>query len=469
MAVRLLAVDAGTSSVRAVMVDGDGRVVGEARRVTPPSTPAPGLVELDAEALVGAAVAAADEVVAAHGPADAVGITNQRGTAVVWEPATGRPLGPALGWQDLRTQARCEELLGAGHLIVANHAATKFEWLWDLVDPDRRRDLLVGTVDTWLAWNLTGGAVHVTDPSNAVVSGLLSLTDEGWDAGLLDLLRLDAAALPTVVDSGGELAPAVRLAGGPPLVALMGDQSASLLGQGCVGDGDTKITFGTGATLDRCTGSVSVDAGLSGCFPARMWSVAGEPTWGLEAMVFTAGACVDWLVDLGVVGTAAESAEVAGACDDTGGVVFVPALSGLGTPHWDHTARGTLLGATRGTGRAEVVRAVLEGVAHRGADLVDAVEGVTGDRPSVLHVDGGMSANPVFVQAVADACGVPVALAARVEATALGVARLAGVVVGHWSSVPEAAATGDGPRGVVEPAWRLDRDRWSEAVARSRP
>jgi glycerol kinase len=277
--------------------------------------------------------------------------------------------------------------------------------------------------------------------------------------------------MPVIVDSSGPIGEATALAGAPPITGLVGDQQGSLVGQGCVRAGAVKVTFGTGGMLDQCRGVDPPTTGArsaGGTFPIVAWSRHGTRTFGVEAVMLSAGTNVEWLRDdLGIIADAGDSETLAGACDDTDGVVYVPALLGLGTPHWDYGARGTLLGLTRGTGRAQLVRAVLEGVAHRGADLLDAAEDDTGLTVDALRVDGGMSANGVFVQALADATQRAVEVSPVVEATTLGAAFLAGLEVGTWPGMSDVAATWR-PARRVEPARALDRDRWREAVARSR-
>jgi glycerol kinase len=274
-----------------------------------------------------------------------------------------------------------------------------------------------------------------------------------------------------VVDSSGVVGEASALAGSPPIAGIAGDQQASLIGQGCVHPGQAKITFGTGGMLDLCLGDARPAfemRGGAGTFPIVAWRRAGRLTWGIEAFMLTAGQAVEWLRDdMGLISSSAESAEVAARCDDTGDVWFVPALLGMGTPAWDFGARGTLLGLTRGTGRSEVVRAVLEGIAHRGADLVEAAETDAGLSIGALRVDGGMSANPVFTQALADAAQRPVELSPVLEATTLGAAFLAGMAVGVWDG-PDEVAKAWSPRAVVDPARRLDRSRWYAARERAR-
>jgi glycerol kinase len=466
----LLVVDIGTSGVRGSVVRPDARVTAVHYRRTLPVSPAPGLVEFDPLALTEAALGVARAALAEGGPVTAVGITNQRASTVVWDRATGEPVGPGLGWQDLRTVGDCLLWQGEGLRFAPNESATKAAHLLDAADPDRRRNLCVGTIDSWVAWHLSHGDLHVTDLSNAAVTGLLLADGSGWDDERLDALRISRHSLPRVVDTSGVVGTATALDGAPPIAALVGDQQASLAGQGCVRPGQAKITFGTGAMLDVCVGGerpAAARQGEHGTFPIVAWRDAGGVTWGVEAVMLAAGTNIEWLRDdLGVIDTAEASDEVAAACDSTDGVLYVPALLGLGTPRWDYGARGTLLGVTRGTGRAQLVRAVLEGVAHRGADLVEAAEADTGLTLDRLRVDGGMTANATFVQAVADATRRPVEVSPEREATTLGAGFLAGLAVGTWSGWDE-VAYGWRPSTVVEPVRDLDRERWREAVSRA--
>lgn len=466
----ILVVDVGTSGVRGAVVRPDGTVEHVHHREVLPSSPVPGFVEFDAAAMAGAALDVAGAALEAGGPVDALGIANQRASTVVWDRATGEPVGPGVGWQDLRTAGMCLILREQGLRLAPNQSATKLAFLLDMADPDRSRDLCFGTVDAWVAWTLSKGAVHVTDLTNAGVTGLLRSDGSGWDDAVLHALRVAPSMLPTLVDSTGPVGEAVALPGAPPICGVAGDQQASLVGQGCVRPGLAKATFGTGGMLDVCLGaerSAFEARGSAGTFPIVAWRAGGELTWGVEAIMLAAGTAVEWLRDdVGLIATAAESHEVAAACDDSGGVVFVPALLGLGTPEWDFGARGGVFGLTRGTGRAEVVRAVLEGVAHRGADLLEAAEADAGRTIPSLRVDGGMSANPTFVQALADATKRPVEVSPVLEATTLGAAFLAGLAVGTWGGWDDVAATWQ-PRQVVEPARRLDRERWREACRRA--
>jgi glycerol kinase len=415
------------------------------------------------------AIELASGVLEADGPVDALGIANQRASTVVWDRATGTPVAPGLGWQDLRTVGRCLELSGAGIRVAPNHSATKVEHLLDLADPDRVRDLCVGTVDSWLAWTLSGGALHVSDATNAQVTALRTKANDAWAPDLLATLRIPEAALPRVVDSTGPLGAASALPGAPPIAGLIGDQQGSLLGQGCVRHGDAKATFGTGGMLDVVIDGArpDFDQGDGGTFPIVTRRTAGVDAWGLEAVMLAAGTNVEWLRDdLGLIATAEESDAVAATCDDTGDVWYVPAPLGLGTPHWDYGARGALVGLTRGTDRAQIVRAVLEGVAHRGADLLEAAATDAGTRIGRLKVDGGMAANGVFLQALADACQRTVEVAPVREATMLGAAFCAGLAVGIWSGDDDLAATWR-PARVVEPGPPTDRERWRDAVTRA--
>jgi len=466
----ILVIDVGTSGLRAAVVRPDATIAADQHRELLPSSPAPGIVEFDATEMATVALEVARAVLAEGGPVDAVGITNQRASTIVWDRATGVPVAPGIGWQDLRTAGTCLVLQADGIRVAPNATATKAGWLLDDADPDRTRDLCIGTVDTWLAWHLSEGAVHVTDATNAGVTGLLSGDASHWEDKVLDALRIPRSALPEVVDSSGIIGQATALDGAPPIAALVGDQQASLIGQGGVRPGLAKITFGTGGMLDLHLGEERPRfdrQGDGGCFPIVAWRRAGVTTWGVEAVMLSAGTNVEWLRDdLGIIATAAESHEVAGRCDTTDGVVYVPALLGLGTPRWDYGARGTLLGLTRGSERPQIVRAVLEGVAQRGADLVDAAEADTGLTIPSLRVDGGMTENPTFVQALADAAQRPVEVSPVKEATTLGAAFLAGLAVGAWSGWDDIAATWK-PKQVVEPAGALDRERWRQACDRA--
>ena len=466
----VLVIDVGTSSVRAVVVGPDAAIAVEHRRATLPDSPMAGLVEFDPQVMADAALACARQALADAGPVEAVGIANQRASTIVWDRATGEPVGPGLGWQDLRTVGDCLVLQAEGIRLAPNLSATKVRHLLDQADPERNRDLCFGTVDTWIAWHLTEGAVHVTDPSNAAITGLRAGDGQGWSTKVLEALRIPEAVLPTVVDSSGVIAPATALDGAPPIAGIAGDQQASLMGQGCSRPGQAKVTFGTGGMLDVVLGPerpTFETRGGGGTFPIVAWGLDGEITWGLEAIMLSAGTNVEWLRDdLGLIDDVADSDGLARSCESTDGVVYVPALLGLGTPQWDYGARGGLFGLTRGTEARHVVRAVLEGVAQQAADCVESAETDAGFTIDGLRVDGGMTENATFVQAVADATQRPVEVSPVREATALGAAFLAGLAIGTWADLDEVNATWS-PGERYEPMGTFDRDRWRDAVARA--
>ncbi len=472
-----LVIDIGTSSLRGVIVHPDAKMTHETRRPLSPTSPFPGAVEFDALSLAIAALDAALHCLSEFGPVQSVGIASQRASTVVWDTETGRPIAPAIGWQDIRTAGMCLMWNAQGMNLAPNQSATKLAFLLDMYDHSRALSetgrLRFGTVDSWVAWNLSNGELHITDATNAAVTGLVEVIPDGgvrWDSDRLRALNIPEAMLPRIVDTTGELGPLAALPGAPLLSSLVGDQQASLIGQACVASGTAKLTFGTGGMLDTVTGATAPPVArrsAHGTFPIVTWRQNGTATWGLEAIMLSAGTCVDWLRDdMGMLSSPAESELVAAQCSDTGGVFFVPALLGLGTPHWDYGARGTLLGMTRGTGRPEIVRAVLEGVAHRGADLVEAAQRDAPNTIRALRIDGGMSRNKVFVQALADATQMPIEVSPVVEATALGAGLLAGLATGTWASFADIGATWD-PLLRVEPVSSPDRNRWQQAVQRA--
>lgn len=469
----ILVIDVGTTGLRAALVRPDASLAHVEYRAFAPDSPFPGTVEFDAAEMARLVLDAAEAAIAATDePVTAVGVAAQRASTIVWDRATGEPIGPALGWQDLRTIGECLTARAEHDLALApNQSATKIGWLLANHAADRdHADLCFGTVDTWVAWTLTGGAAHVTDHTNAAVTGLYSFEHQRWDLEVCALLGVEPRLLPEIVDSTGTFGPASAIAGAPPLAALVGDQQASMVGQGCIEPGRAKVTFGTGGMLDVCIGDTAPAAGRrsdNGTFPIIAWTDADRKVWGVEAIMLSAGTNVEWLCDdMGLIDSPTDSHAVANRCDTTDGVVYVPALLGLGTPNWDYGARGTLLGITRGTERCHIVRAVLEGVAHRGADMVAAAETDTGLTIPTLRIDGGMSQNPTFVQALADASGKPVEVSPIVESTTLGAAFLAGVATGTWSSLDDTAASFS-PAVHVEPGDRLDRDQWAEALERA--
>jgi glycerol kinase len=458
-----LVVDVGTSSVRSSLVDPDGTVRATRQLAVLPSTPEPGTVEVDARAIAAAVLETASSVLDVDRAA-CVGITNQRATTVVWDAATGRPIGPAIGWQDLRTVVDCLVLQGEGVRVAPNASATKLRWLVQHAPPElvASGTLRFGTIDSWVAHVLSGGALHVTDATNAGVTGLVDTDAAGWDQGVLSALGLDPALLPEIVDTCGELGEASALRGAPPICAIVGDQQASLAGQGCIDPGQGKLTFGSGGMLDQVLSERPAyrSRGSAGCFPIVARQCGGVRTWGLEAVILTAGTCVEWLRDdLGLIGSAAETDALAGSVDDAGGVSFIPALLGVGTPEWDFGARGGFFGLTRGATRAHLARAVLEGIANRGRDLVESAE-ADGLPLDDLRVDGGMSANASFLQLLADVTGRRVEVAPVLEATTRGAGLLACVGKGLLADVDDLKATWH-PARSVDP--RLDEARREDA------
>ncbi len=478
-----LVIDVGTTGLRASVVDESLEILAYEYRPCPPTTPAPGLVEFDAVEMAAKVLDASHAAIASHGgPIDAMGITTQRASVVVWDRATGVPVGPGLSWQDLRTVMECiMAKVEHGWALAPNQSATKLQWLLANTPDAAARDLCAGTVDSWIAWTLTGGAdgggVHVSDHTNfsPSTSGLRSMDSTSWRTDVLDAFGIPESVLPTIVDSAGVVGRAAVVPGAPPIAALVGDQQASLIGQGCIRPGRAKITFGTGGMLDVCT-----DAGVPneanrnehGTFPLPLWSIDGELGWGVEGIMLSAGTNVEWLRDdLGLIDTAEASHDVAAQSEDTGGVVYVPALLGLGTPSWDYGARGTLLGLTRGTERTHVVRAVLEGVAQRGADLVEAAVADTTTEITSIRIDGGMSRNPTFVQALANATGRPIEVAPVIESTTIGAAFLAGLGIGTWNALSDIETLWS-PAQVVHPDPAVDRAAlrltWTDALSRAR-
>jgi glycerol kinase len=470
-----LVLDIGTTNLRCVIVRPDGTLVGERRTATPPTSPFTGAVEFDPVLLATTATALANATLAEHGPVRGVGITTQRASTVVWDRTTGVPVAKGIGWQDLRTAGMCVMAGAMGTNISPNQSATKAQFLLDSYDPDRQRDLCFGTVDSWIIWTLTTGAEHVIEATNAAVTGLIDITTDGevvWDHHKCEFFRIPPASLPRIVPSIGVVGRATALHGAPPILGVAGDQQSSLVGQACVKPGDAKITFGTGAMLDIVVGTkrpTALARSAGGTFPIVAWAQQGQTMFGLEAIALSAGSCVSWLVDdMALLDSPLSSAEVAAQCATTDGVRFVPALLGLGTPMWDYGARGTLLGLTRGTGRPEIVRAVLEGVAMRGADLVDAAEADTKHSIRALRIDGGMSANAIFVQALADATQRTIETSPVLEATALGAGYLAGLADGSWTWDDLATLWNPSMVTTPSPPSADFRQRWHDALRRSR-
>lgn len=468
----ILAIDQGTTATTCLVVDPDLRVRGRGSRPVAQSFPQPGWVEHDPDDLVaGVEAASADALVDAGVPVSelhAVAITNQRETAIVWRRSDGTPVAPAIVWQDRRTAQECARLPAGlirertGLIPDPYFSATKFRWLLDRTDEDPA-GLACGTVDAWLVWRLSGGRDHVTDRTNASRTMLLDLAAGRWDPQLLELFGIGEPTLPRVVASSGRLAELDLLGRRLPLLGLAGDQQAALHGQACFAPGQAKATYGTGSfVLAVSTGPVAAPYGLLATASAQPGGFA------LEGSVFVAGAAVQWLRDgLGLIADAAESEALARSVESTGGVWFVPALTGLGSPYWDADARGVICGLTRGSGRAELVRAALEAIAFQTADVLDAMPAAV----SLLRVDGGATANRFLMQFQADLLGVPVEVAGDPEMTALGAAGLAGLELGWWTRDDLTARVAVSAR--YEPAMPRERAAeltagWRAAVDRTR-
>ena len=429
----ILAIDQGTTGTTCLVVDEELQIRGRGHWELAQHFPRPGRVEHDPEEIWDSVLSAAEEALRAArvGAADlrAVGITNQRETTILWERATGRPVAPAIVWQDRRTAQRCREL--PADLIRARtglvpdpyFSATKLEWLLRRTDVPAG-GLAFGTVDSWLVWKLTGGSVHVTDATNASRTMLLDLDSLEWDEELLELFGVAPALLPRLAGSSEVVGEAALLGAVLPIAGMAGDQQASLVGHGCFRRGEAKATYGTGSFVLVHAGDVRERA------PEGLLETAAAPSgYALEGAILASGAAVQWLRDgLGILAEVAESDALARAVESTGGVYFVPALAGLGSPHWRPDARGLVTGVTRGTTRAHVVRAALESIAFQVADVIDAFP----TRLEVLRADGGASANGFLMQFQADLLGCRVEVAAERETTALGAAALAGRAIGLW-------------------------------------
>ena len=488
----ILALDQGTTSSRALLFDPEGRVRSVAQREFTQIFPQPGWVEHDPEEIAASQIAVALEALShaqlQRSDIAAIGITNQRETTIVWDRSTGKPIYNAIVWQDRRTAGFCAELKAQGHenmiqqrtglLIDAYFSASKISWILDHVPNARQLSgenrLAFGTVDTWLLWNLTAGRLHITDASNASRTMLFNLSSGSWDNDLLALFRIPASMLPTVRPSSevyGEVSAAPGL-NGIQIAGIAGDQQAALFGQRCFTPGITKNTYGTGCFMLQSTGTRAV-ASSNRLLTTVAWKIAGTTKYALEGSVFVGGAVVQWLRDgLGIIRASSDVEALANSVSDNGGVYFVPAFVGLGAPHWDSDARGSIFGLTRGSTAGHIARAALESIAYQVADLMDAVQTDTGTPLKELRVDGGASANNALMQFQADILGVPVVRPAITETTALGAAFLAGLASGFWKSLqaisdlPQEERRFE-PRMASSQVAQL-RQRWNEAVSRTR-
>jgi glycerol kinase len=487
----ILALDQGTTSSRAILFDDQGGKIAQAQRPLPQIFPRPGWVEHDPEVLwedqLGVAFEAMGMADAAPGQISAIGIANQRETVVVWDRTTGEPIYNAIVWQDRRTADECDRLAAAGHgpmvrertglAIDPYFSATKIAWILDNVEGARQRaeagELACGTIDTWLIWKLTVGALHVTDVTNASRTLLLDIDRAEWDPELLALFGVPASLLPKVVPSSGVLGKTQPVIFGWPIriAAACGDQQASLVGNGGFSAGDTKATFGTGVFVLTYTGEKRAHSdSLAVTLAAR----TGETLeYALEGSIFMGGAIVQWLIEeLHMAASAQALSELAESVPDSNGVVLVPALTGLGAPQWDPYARGAMFGLTRGASSAHIARAALESIPLQVADLTDAMAADSGATPRHIRVDGGVTVNTLVMQTLADLLGIPVQTAAVAESTALGAAYLAGLAISVWAEpadLPALSAIGRvyEPDATQTERLAVLRELWEEGVRRS--
>jgi glycerol kinase len=477
----ILAIDQGTTGTTCIVFGEDGRGRGHAYSEFEQHFPKPGWVEHDAAEIWDVtrkvAVGALSDAGVQGSDLTGIGITNQRETVVAWDPTSGEPVHHALVWQDRRTAARCDELRDAGHetlirertglVIDPYFSGTKIEWL--VRNADLPAGTVFGTIDSWLAFKLTGR--HLVDYSNASRTMLFDIRKLRWDPELCDLLGVDPGSLPEPVPSSEVYGATSVFGGDVPVAGIAGDQQAALFGQACQRAGETKNTYGTGSFVLLNTGTEAADPG-KGLLTTIAWGLCGEVDYALEAAVFVTGAAVQWLRDgLGIISDAGETEALAGSLESNDGVYFVPALTGLGSPHWDPYARGTIVGLTRGTGRAHLARAALEAIAYQTVDAVRAQEAASGEHVPSLKADGGAVANSWLMQFQADVLGVPVIVPEVAETTALGAAYLAGIATDLWTA--EQVREMWREAAVYEPRMpESERQeligRWREAVDRSR-
>ncbi len=454
----ILAIDQGTTGSTSLLFNKDGQAVSGTAREIHQYFPQPGWVEQDAGELWESSLAVAREALEKAGvtasEVKGLGITNQRETTILWDRRTGKPVFNAIVWQCRRTAALCEELKEkglskpimekTGLIIDAYFSATKLRWLLDNIPDGQQRaekgDLLFGTVDSWLLWNLTGGTAHVTDYSNACRTMLYNIHSLEWDKEILDILNIPETVLPEVLPSSriyGETAPGLLGNASIPIGGIAGDQQAALFGQACYEPGMIKNTYGTGSFVLLNTGDRPVSS-EKGLVTTLAWGLDGKVNYAMEGSIFVTGAAVQWLRDgLGIIATAAESEGLATSVADNGGIYFVPALAGLGAPHWDMYARGTILGITRGTTKGHITRATLESIAYQARDVIETMSAEAGLEVEILRVDGGGTANGFLMQFQSDILGMPIQVASIAETTALGAAYLAGLAVDYWKDTAE--------------------------------
>ncbi len=490
----ILALDQGTTSSRAIIFDGRGGSVGLAQKEFRQIFPRPGWVEHDAREIWASQLQVAQEAMAksgiSSGDVAAIGITNQRETTVVWERKSGLPVSNAIVWQCRRTAPICDAIKAdapkaeyirknTGLVVDPYFSATKVKWILDNIPGARARaeegDLLFGTIDTWLIWNLTGGRVHVTDYSNASRTMLFNIHTRQWDQTILDYLGIPRAMLPRVMPSSavyGATIPSLLGGGEIPLAGAAGDQQAALFGQTCFQPGMAKNTYGTGCFMLMNTGSEPVSS-RHGLLTTIAWGIGDRVEYALEGSIFVAGAAVQWLRDeLKLIKDARETGPRAAQVEDTNGVYFVPAFVGLGAPYWDMYARGAILGLTRGAKAEHIIRATLESIAYQARDVLTAMVNDSGIELKALRVDGGAAANDFLMQFQADILALPVERPSQTESTALGAAYLAGLAVGYWQGREEIAQNWQGGRVFIPEMPSARREKlyagWEKAVARSR-
>jgi glycerol kinase len=453
----ILALDQGTTSSRAILFNHDGGIVATAQKEFRQIFPKPGWVEHDVQEIWATQAGVASEVLhkarAKAADVAAIGITNQRETTVVWDRKTGKPICNAIVWQDRRTASICDKLRAqkldkliqrkTGLIVDAYFSATKVQWILQNVKGAKARaakgELAFGTIDSWLLWNLTGGKVHATDVSNASRTMLYDIRKGIWDDELLKIFGVPRSMLPEVRDSSGEFGTTSLLGGSIPIAGIAGDQQSALFGQICTKPGMVKNTYGTGCFMLMNTGTKPINS-KNKLLTTVAWRINGRTEYALEGSVFIAGAAIQWLRDgLGIIRKSADVEALAASIADTGGVYLVPAFAGLGAPHWDAYARGTLVGMTRGTTAAHIARAALEGIALQVMDILKAMEADAGIKLKELRVDGGASVNNLLMQLQCDLLGVPVVRPKVNETTALGAACLAGLAVGYWKNLADIA------------------------------
>ena len=491
----VIALDQGTTSSRAIIFDAKGAPVTIAQYPFPQIYPEPGWVEHDPMVILETQLRALAEAFEKSGlsPTDiaGIGITNQRETTIVWDKNTGKPVYNAIVWQCRRTASICDELKASGIgeyvrektglLIDAYFSGTKIKWILDNVDGARERaergELLFGNVDSWLIWNLTGGRAHVSDYSNCSRTMIFDIDELKWDETLCEKLGIPMSMLPTPVPSSmiyGTVAPGLtglEVLAGIPVCGSAGDQAAALIGQGCIDRGQAKNTYGTGCFTLLNTGDQSVRSS-SGLVTSVAWSIGGKTTYALEGSVFNAGSSIQWLRDeVGLLATSSECETLAASVPDNGGVYLVSAFTGLGAPRWDMYARGAIVGLTRGSTKAHIVRAALEGIAYQVKDLLDAMEKDSGEELSVLRVDGGASVNNFMMQFQSDILRKPIDRPKMVETTAFGAAFLAGLAAGVWNDISDIKAIRESDRIFeaqmeAEKAEKLHKT-WLRAVERA--